>query len=75
MKRKMALVILSVAAVATAHAHDGKPLEKNSTPLKVNRDVVSVTAPEIDPASAISAFTLLAGGLMMIRGRRANKNR
>ena len=27
-------------------------------------------APEIDPASAISALTLLAGGLAVVRGRR-----
>jgi hypothetical protein len=32
-------------------------------------------APEIDPASAISAFTLLAGGLTVIRGRRAAPKR
>jgi len=30
----------------------------------------TLAAPEIDPASAISALTLLAGGLAVIRGRR-----
>lgn len=30
-----------------------------------------VGAPEIDPASAISAVTLLLGGLAVIRGRRS----
>jgi hypothetical protein len=30
----------------------------------------TTSAPEIDPASAISALTLLAGGLAVIRGRR-----
>jgi hypothetical protein len=30
-------------------------------------------APEIDPASAVSAFTLLAGGLAVIRGRWAKR--
>jgi hypothetical protein len=29
-----------------------------------------VTAPEIDPASAIAGFTMLAGGLAVLRGRR-----
>lgn len=29
-----------------------------------------IAAPEIDPASAISALTLLCGGLAVIRGRR-----
>ena len=30
-------------------------------------------APEIDPASAMSALTLLAGGLAIVRGRRIKK--
>jgi hypothetical protein len=34
-----------------------------------NRD--KIAAPEIDPASAITALTLLAGGLAVIRGRRS----
>ena len=32
-----------------------------------------VLAPEIDPASAASALTLLAGSLMVLRGRRLKK--
>jgi hypothetical protein len=31
----------------------------------------SIAAPEIDPAGAMSAFTLLAGGLAVLRGRRS----
>jgi hypothetical protein len=31
----------------------------------------SMAAPEIDPAGAMSAFTLLAGGLAVLRGRRS----
>jgi len=30
-----------------------------------------VTAPEIDPASAMSGLTLLLGGLVVLRGRRS----
>lgn len=30
----------------------------------------TVTAPEIDPSSAIAGFTLLLGGVAVIRGRR-----
>lgn len=30
-------------------------------------------APEIDPASAIGALTLLAGGLAVVRGRRSKR--
>lgn len=33
-----------------------------------------VGAPEIDPASALSALTLLAGGLTVLRGRRVRKH-
>jgi len=33
-------------------------------------DVSSVSAPEIDSASAMSALTLLAGGIMVLRGRK-----
>ena len=29
-----------------------------------------VSAPEIDPSAAVSALTLLAGGLAVVRGRR-----
>ena len=32
-----------------------------------------VTAPEIDPSSTISALTLLAGGLVVLRGRKSGK--
>jgi hypothetical protein len=34
---------------------------------------VVASAPEIDPASAMSGLTLLLGGLAVIRGRRAGK--
>ena len=36
-------------------------------------DKKQVKAPEIDPATAFSGFTLLAGGLAVIRGRRLKK--
>jgi uncharacterized protein YdeI (BOF family) len=32
-----------------------------------------VQAPEIDPSSALSALTLLAGGLVVLRGRFSKK--
>jgi hypothetical protein len=73
MSRKLALLILSLGAAATAQAHDGRPGERNSPPR--SHDTPTVSAPEIDPASAMSAFTLLAGGLVMIRGRRASKTK
>jgi hypothetical protein len=38
-----------------------------------DRGAPSFAAPEIDPASALSAMTLLASGLMIVRGRRSKK--
>lgn len=35
--------------------------------------VATTSAPEIDPASAISGLTLLLGGLAVVRGRRVKK--
>lgn len=32
-----------------------------------------ISAPEIDPASSLTALTLLAGGLAVLRGRRNRK--
>lgn len=32
-----------------------------------------VAAPELDPASAVAALTLLSGGLAVLRGRRGSK--
>jgi hypothetical protein len=37
------------------------------------RQAIVVMAPEIDPASAASALTLLLGGVMVLRSRRATK--
>jgi hypothetical protein len=33
----------------------------------------AMPAPEIDPASAMSALTMLASGLVIVRGRRSKK--
>jgi LPXTG-motif cell wall-anchored protein len=32
-----------------------------------------MSTPEIDPAGAMAGFTLLAGGLAVLRGRRSKK--
>ena len=32
-----------------------------------------VVAPELDPASAMAALTLLSGGLVVLRGRRTKR--
>ncbi len=43
----------------------------NAVPLRGNTNTVS--APEIDPSSAIAGLTLLLGGLAVARGRRIKK--
>ena len=59
--------LASGAFAFTPSAHIGVQL----TPHIAAAGVTS--APEIDPASAISGMTLLLGGLAMVRGRRAKK--
>jgi hypothetical protein len=66
MYKKLALLILSLGAAGGAQA-------LSLVPPGLHRGNPPVAAPEIDPASAMSAFTLLAGALVMIRGRRAGK--
>jgi len=56
--------------------HDVSPQTGRNDPPPVNGAPTSSApkaAPEIDPAGAMSAFTLLAGGLVMLRGRRSTK--
>jgi hypothetical protein len=72
MSKKLALLILSLGAVASAQAMALYPENHHAHDTKSPAETPAV-APEIDPASAMSAFTLLAGGLVMIRGRRARK--
>jgi hypothetical protein len=79
MSKSLALLILSLGALSSAqamslvrgnhHEHDRDP--PAASPASPASDPAA--APEIDPASAMSAFTLLAGGLVLIRGRRAGK--
>jgi len=79
MSKSLALLILSLGALTSAqamslvpgnhHQHDRDP--PGASPTAPTSDPAA--APEIDPASAMSAFTLLAGGLVLIRGRRASK--
>ncbi len=69
MSKKLVVLILALGAAASAQASNY--LLINHHPDTV---VVPTAAPEIDPASAMSAFTLLAGGLVMIRGRRSSKS-
>jgi hypothetical protein len=73
MLKVLPVLILAVGATSAANAFELKAVNHQS----VSRDATTAvaTAPEIDPASAVSAFTLLAGGLAVIRGRRSSKKR
>jgi hypothetical protein len=76
-KISLALVLMTMAGVASATEHgapascqflwlDFCPSQPTPGPVK---------APEIDPASAMAGFTMLAGGLAVLRGRRRVKSK
>jgi hypothetical protein len=67
----VASLSLSGAAFAFGFDHDGHGHEGHGHD---GHGSGPVAAPEIDPASAFSALTLLAGGLAAIRGRKSKKS-
>ena len=73
MFKKFAVLIVAAGAIATAQAQAGEGnwnFDRDRGPPVWSHPTA---APEIDPGSAMSAFTLLTGGLVMLRGRRAKK--
>jgi hypothetical protein len=77
-KKLVGMVILSLGAATAAQAYDSHGGEAKFAPkwfYGVNHKYPQkpMVAPEIDPATALSGFTMLAGGLAVIRGRRARK--
>jgi hypothetical protein len=70
MLKKIAVLIVAAGAVVTAQAQAGEGGRDRGDWSNWSHPTA---APEIDPASAMSAFTLLSGGLVMLRGRRAKK--
>ena len=80
MRKPLAILMLSLAGVtvaATANA-DGLPSWLTDLLGIFNHGPechirCTVSAPEIDPASALGALTLLGGGLLVLRGRSNNK--
>jgi len=61
--RKVILVTAALAVASLGSAQIGFAKDKD-------KPKPSTAAPEIDPSSAMSALTLLAGGLAIIRARR-----
>ena len=70
----MSVLAIAVAGVGVARA-DGGDDGWHRCKHEYSRDCEyrqrHVAAPEIDPASAASALALLAGGIVVLRGRRA----
>jgi hypothetical protein len=73
MFKKLAVLIVAVGAAATAQAaQNDQHFLVDRGPLQWSKPKPT-SAPEIDPASAASAFTLLGAAVVMLRGRRARK--
>jgi LPXTG-motif cell wall-anchored protein len=74
MVKKIGLVValLAIAGVASADAGSSDCLHIAFLELfcKAGPGHGPVSAPEIDPASAMAGLTMLAGGLAVLRGRR-----
>jgi hypothetical protein len=68
--RMIFAVIASLTLSGTALAF-AIPPKHDTPPGNGGHGGSPVAAPEIDPASAFSALTLLAGGLAAIRGRKS----
>jgi hypothetical protein len=78
--RKISLALVLMAMAGAASASEGKEGKEErsdkcfhilgSTYCPPSDHPSPVKAPEIDPASALAGFTMLAGGLAVLRGRR-----
>ena len=80
MSKVLTILALSLGVATAANAGSSRPhytyasvnrQSQTSQTVTTNATSEAVTAaPEIDPAGALSAFTLLIGGLAVVRGRR-----
>lgn len=76
MSKVFSVLLVSLAATAAAHANPPGNRHIGWSPPDTHGFFDKgrpAAAPEIDPASAFSGLTLLAGGLAVLRGRRAKK--
>ena len=73
---KTAAVSVAIC-VLTCSAAVAKKVKPEPTPAPIGCTSVSgkacMTAPEIDPSSAVAGLTLLAGGLAVMVGRRSRR--
>jgi hypothetical protein len=71
-----AIGILALSAGLTTAAFAGQWTASAHTGFGVSQHIFAAapaSAPEIDPAGALSGLTLLLGGLAVVRGRRVKK--
>ncbi|HTT05511.1 MAG TPA: hypothetical protein VMF64_09495 [Steroidobacteraceae bacterium] len=64
---------LSVGMVSAAFAGQFVPAAHVGFAIAPHMAAAVTSAPEIDPAGALSGLTLLLGGLAVVRGRRVKK--
>ena len=74
----LAILLLGASGVAFAGAPDSRAgyithLGFTSRIEQVKPATAAIQAPEIDPASLVTGLTLLGAGLIVMRGRRAQK--
>jgi hypothetical protein len=88
MSKVLSVLVLSLAVTSAANAFERTPpwAQHQAANHQTSRDASRANAsdpaadppaaaPEIDPGSAMSALTLLAGALVMVRGRRSRKSK
>jgi hypothetical protein len=74
-KISLAVLLMTIAGVASAAASDQCYQILWWTFCFPSSSPSPVSAPEIDPASAMAGLTMLAGGLAVLRGRRRVKSK
>lgn len=72
MSRILSAIVMAICITGTAHALTTIPPDHRHLP-GPGPGPSATPAPEIDPAGAFAALTLLAGGIAVVRGRRAKK--
>jgi len=68
MSKLVGILILAFGTAAAATSYAASP--RDSFEARARDATTTAAAPEIDPASAFSALTLLGAGVAVIRGRR-----
>jgi hypothetical protein len=73
MRKFFAVFVVAFGAASAAHAFSTLPPWAPPPHSGPTQNGPPTIAPEIDPAGAMSALTLFAGGLAVIRGRKRRR--